>query len=382
MGQKICKCCQGNNNEDDSSLTTQKPKAMLDKDYDSSYIIGNDEDMLGYYDFKNWQNLPSEIKEKVAASKIQHTYKKYKERCKYNELKCELCTDEKAFIETKLKEYNINKYQEIDSLNPNFYITLKTEEESTKKNYQSKLLVKLITEIDPNTKKPICQYETIYIGEVNILYQKNGKGTLYTPNRKYDGFWKEDEMVGIGRMTDLVEESTVEGMFINSKVNGNGKKFTKVYTYKGNFVEDIFDGEGEEETDDYVYKGMFKNNVKEGKGKVFYKKSGEKYTGEFKDNNINGYGKYQWSNKHIYEGNFVLGKMHGKGVYTWPDGSIYRGTYKNNIKEGYGEFQKSNGKLFKGNFINGKFDRENGKVFVNGIERGIKTNSLIEVMSK
>jgi hypothetical protein len=74
--------------------------------------------------------------------------------------------------------------------------------------------------------------------------------------------------------------------------------------------------------------------------------------------------------------------MHGKGVYTWPDGSVYRGCYKNNIKEGYGEFQKSNGKLFKGNFINGKFDRENGKVFVNGIERGIKTNSLIEVMSK
>ena len=382
MGQQSCKCCQGHTTEDNDSMITKQPKAMLDKDYESSHIVGYDEDMLGLNEHSDWKNLPSEVKEKFAAMKIQYNYKKYKERCKYNEYKCTLYTNEKAFIEQKLKEYNITKYQEIEPLNPNFYVTLKQDNdnnnETLDKNYQCKLLVKMITEIDPHTRKPICQYETIYIGEVNILYQKNGKGVLYTPNRKYDGFWKEDELTGIGRMTDLEEELTVEGVFVNSKLNGNGKKFTKEYTYKGNFIEDVCEGEGEEETEDYVYKGTFKNNVKEGKGEVNYKKSGEKYIGEFKDNNINGYGKYQWSNKHIYEGYFVLGKMHGKGVYMWPDGSVYKGTYRNNIKDGYGEFQKSNGKVFKGNFVNGKFDRESGKVFVNGVERSIRTSSLID----
>ena len=46
--------------------------------------------------------------------------------------------------------------------------------------------------------------------------------------------------------------------------------------------------------------------------------------------------------------------MHGKGVYTWPDGNRYTGEYVNGKKEGWGVYTYSNGKEFEGTWKNGK----------------------------
>jgi hypothetical protein len=35
-----------------------------------------------------------------------------------------------------------------------------------------------------------------------------------------------------------------------------------------------------------------------------------------------------------YEGYYLKDKMHGHGVYMWPDGRKYNGEYKNNLKHG------------------------------------------------
>jgi hypothetical protein len=50
----------------------------------------------------------------------------------------------------------------------------------------------------------------------------------------------------------------------------------------------------------------------------------------------------------------VNGKMHGKGLYKWPNGGEYYGDYVNNIKEGFGIFRWNNGKTYEGEFKNGK----------------------------
>ena len=44
-------------------------------------------------------------------------------------------------------------------------------------------------------------------------------------------------------------------------------------------------------------------------------------------------------NKDTYNGSFLNGKMHEKGLYKWADGREYYGDYVNNIKEGYGRFK-------------------------------------------
>ncbi|KAM4697842.1 alsin [Rhinophrynus dorsalis] len=43
-----------------------------------------------------------------------------------------------------------------------------------------------------------------------------------------------------------------------------------------------------------------------------------------------------------YEGRWLSGKPHGRGVLSWPDGRIYSGTFRNGLEDGYGEFKIPN----------------------------------------
>jgi hypothetical protein len=63
-------------------------------------------------------------------------------------------------------------------------------------------------------------------------------------------------------------------------------------------------------------------------------------------NNCYKTGKY--SNGDRYEGEFVNGKFHGKGIYTWPDGRRYEGEYENDKKHGYGSYYWPDGKCYEG----------------------------------
>lgn len=46
--------------------------------------------------------------------------------------------------------------------------------------------------------------------------------------------------------------------------------------------------------------------------------------------------------------------MHGKGLFSWPDGRKYNGEYRDDLKEGYGEFEWADGRKFEGGWKSGK----------------------------
>ncbi|XP_051567672.1 alsin-like isoform X2 [Myxocyprinus asiaticus] len=60
-----------------------------------------------------------------------------------------------------------------------------------------------------------------------------------------------------------------------------------------------------------------------------------------------------------YEGRWVLGKPHGRGVVKWPDGRMYTGTFKNGLEDGIGEYVVPNKNLnscdhYQGQWKDGK----------------------------
>ena len=58
-----------------------------------------------------------------------------------------------------------------------------------------------------------------------------------------------------------------------------------------------------------------------------------------------GYGVMLWPDGTKYEGEFVNGKMEGKGTKEWPNGNRYEGLWKNDVQHGPGIFfSKKTGK--------------------------------------
>lgn len=49
-------------------------------------------------------------------------------------------------------------------------------------------------------------------------------------------------------------------------------------------------------------------------------------------------GVYNWSDGRVYSGEWKNNKMEGRGVFTWPDGRRYEGEYIDDKKEGKGIF--------------------------------------------
>ncbi|XP_067299640.1 alsin [Pseudorasbora parva] len=43
-----------------------------------------------------------------------------------------------------------------------------------------------------------------------------------------------------------------------------------------------------------------------------------------------------------YEGRWLSGKPHGKGILKWPDGTVYCGTFKNGMEDGFGDYMMPN----------------------------------------
>lgn len=86
--------------------------------------------------------------------------------------------------------------------------------------------------------------------------------------------------------------------------------------------------------------------------------SGQKYTGEFKDDKQHGRGTLTFPNGHRYVGEFKDGKRHGQGMDTFPNGEKYVGEFKEDSFHGRGTWTHPNGQKYVGEFRN---DERNGQ---------------------
>jgi hypothetical protein len=129
------------------------------------------------------------------------------------------------------------------------------------------------------------------------------------------------------------------------------------------------------------YIGFFSNGKKDNIGIYFFKQDKCQYKGFWKNNLMNGYGTYTFSDGSIYEGEWENNKRHGFGILTFPNNEKYLGEFKNGKIEGIGIFYYKNNRTYKGEFLNntkhgyGIEKIENGEIYEGFWEKG-KRNGI------
>ncbi|TRY58794.1 hypothetical protein DNTS_009770 [Danionella cerebrum] len=126
------------------------------------------------------------------------------------------------------------------------------------------------------------------------------------------------------------------------------------------------------------YEGRWVSGKPHGRGVVKWP-DGQMYTGTFKNGLEDGFGDYVAPNKtpsacDHYQGQWKDGKMHGFGIFRYASGEVYEGSFQDNMRHGHGMLR--NGKLnstspsvFIGQW---QYDRKSGYGVFDDITRGEK----------
>lgn len=59
----------------------------------------------------------------------------------------------------------------------------------------------------------------------------------------------------------------------------------------------------------------------------------------------------------VYQGEYLRGKRHGKGKFTWVNGEEFEGEWKNGKKNGFGIWKSPKGDYYEGEWVE---NRQNG----------------------
>lgn len=199
-----------------------------------------------------------------------------------------------------------------------------------------------------------------YLGEWSDT-NRHGHGVQHWPDGSvYDGQWAADKAAGVGTFTG-VDGGTYRGQWVDDQAHGRGVYLhTDGSSYDGLWEADKKHGEGTESyTDGTNYGGQFVEGLKQGEG-VFSKADGSSYRGSFHEDCLHGRGQYSWADGRSYEGQYFWNRMHGAGTFVGaPDsagGAVYSytGHFRDNLKDGYGRLTWPDGSVFEGQWAQGK----------------------------
>jgi len=138
---------------------------------------------------------------------------------------------------------------------------------------------------------------------------------------------------------------------------------------KDNKVEEITEATGYgkfEFQNKILYIGAYRQfsngvRIREGKGKLIHPSNDntqygqEFYEGDWKNDKMEGYGIYNYSNGDVYEGLWLDNMHHGTGKMYFTDGSRYEGEWKEHRMHGSGNYWDINNVNWSGEFREGQY---------------------------
>ena len=162
----------------------------------------------------------------------------------------------------------------------------------------------------------------------------SGRGTMtYSDGSVYTGNWDDGMFSGRGTMTHEDKSVYTGSWDLNVKSGIGSMAYADGSNYKGYWQNDVKSGKGRMEySDGNVYIGDWAEDYPNGKGKFTFQNSEEfkEYNGDFVDGYIHGKGIMLMTNGDKYTGDFVDGYMHGNGIMIDPNGIIIHNGYWNN----------------------------------------------------
>lgn len=220
-----------------------------------------------------------------------------------------------------------------------------------------------------NGEKSNVSFDFKFTGAARHNYGKN----------VYDGEWVNDQTHGFGQSLFIEEKegrtSKQKGLFSKSALHGYGKTTTKVQfanfdlttkaTYAGQYKKLKRHGIGRNEVNGDIYKGQFKNDEMHGFGIMSYA-NGDTYKGKWVNGQRHGEGTMTYANnsKYLeYKGSWKNGVFEGQGVINFKGGNVYTGKLKNGVAEGEGKLQHPDGTSLEGNFKDNLMHGKGKKVF-------------------
>jgi len=221
----------------------------------------------------------------------------------------------------------------------------------------------------------------LYKGTWTLEKNFHGYGTFYASDNKYEGFWNFGKLTGECRYY-LHNGDYFIGNFENGMAEGKGNYYHHDATvYEGEWKNDQPNGKGKEIfIDGSFFCGIFEKGLK--KSGLFKWNDGSYYEGEIKNNVFEGKGKFHWKEGKEYVGEWVDGKICGKGVMKYVDGAKYEGTFVNGKREGFGKYIWNKNKYYEGEWKKGKQD---GKGYFFNKGKGIqgiwKDGSIINYLN-
>ncbi|MFM9943888.1 MAG: hypothetical protein ACKVQB_01505 [Bacteroidia bacterium] len=160
-----------------------------------------------------------------------------------------------------------------------------------------------------------------------------------------------------GKMSWNNATAEYEGEWENNLPHGKGYfKDKNGNWYKGDFKYGYFWGNGIlSYANYYKYDGEFLMSRRQGNGICnFIKPKGENYEGEWKQDVMNGLGKYSVNARHYYYGNMQNNKFNGNGKLVTPEGWM-EGVFKDGIPNGpMKQYLKLDNTMIEGKWVNGK----------------------------
>ncbi|GMH95669.1 hypothetical protein TL16_g13213, partial [Triparma laevis f. inornata] len=198
----------------------------------------------------------------------------------------------------------------------------------------------------------------IYEGEL-LNSQRHGHGVFaYKNGHIYEGTWRKNLEHGKGTIFDSDKNIVYSGEFEKGRLTGQGTYFF---------------------SDGGKYTGEFRDNLRHGIGEYRYPNKCW-YVGEWKDDHFWGKGKYTWAGgEGFFDGEWLMGMRHGKGMLKLPDGFTYDGQWVQDAMEGRGNATYPNKQTYNGQFHQSLRDGRGTSTFGNGgVYEGRFKNDKIE----